>query len=115
MKLNADWEAAIAVAHQRERRVAAYLQEVFPTSEPAFGSRSGSYVTKFAAKLSRGRRTWMIEVWESGDKAHAGLYILEQVKRHNYFWELAEGDSFEQAIDRLKLRINVLANELEGL
>lgn len=97
---------------EQERAIAASLDQKFP----GFSFRTyGNHRHGFYGAKQFGRRKWAIEVWQEGNDWKAGLYIENHVQRHNYFWELAEGKTVEEARDRLQLRIQTLQKELASI
>ncbi len=108
----AEWIEAGRADHERRQQLREQMLKHFSEFSVATGGRykHGEMITR-----RFGRRTWAIEVWQECDEWHAGLYIVEQVKRHNYWWEQATGKTAEEAINRLRLRVGCLWEELAAI
>lgn len=107
-----EWVKARCADHDRRQQLRQAMLQQFSGFEAATGGRYryGEMIT-----CRFGRRTWAIEVWCQSNEWSAGLYIVEQVNRHNYWWEMGTGKTQEEAISRLKLRIGTLWEELAAI
>jgi hypothetical protein len=105
--------------HQQEKqeddRILAVMQSAFSGFEPTLDLKS-TQGKGYGIVRQFNRRSWQVELFEKhSGEWHAGIYIKEHTRNYGYFWERATGKTVEEAIDRLKLRIQAVQQEINAI